>query len=258
MTKSEVVDKRVAAAPLKSNDRSFSQNLALVRGVEARLRGAADPVCREVSGDVCAFTVRIVDNDNPNASANERSEVVLNTGLLRYLDGEDEVAAVMAHEISHHAANHLGERRRNTTLGAAAGGLLLGAAVAAIGADRNTVNEAMRAGSRVGARIGALSYSVEEENEADYIGAYIMSRAGYDISGAASLFDKFGQLSPRSTNDANFGSTHPSTPERGARNDKIREEIALKRVLGQSLLPTRRPARVAEDDCDGESRADCS
>ena len=135
---------------------------------------------------------------------------------------------------------------------------MLGALVAAMGADRYMVRQAVRSGSRLGGEIGWKSYSVAEENEADYIGTYIMSRAGYDPSGAAILFDKLGQLNPRAVDGASFGSTHPSSPEREARNVKIREEIAMKRVLGLNMLPSRR-SPVPKEDCEESSdRPGCS
>jgi len=228
-------------------ERSAAEMEQVVARVVARLRPAISGLCLSVSGTACAFEARLVREDDAiNAYAGPGGGVYITTGMLRHLASDDEVAFVLSHEIAHHMANHIEEKQQNAAVGAAIGAIILGglAAYAQQGSsqpDRQLVANAAHAGASLGATGGVLSYSKEQEREADYLGMYAMDKAGYDVTAAAAVMDTFATLHPSSAGTTSFFGTHPSAPEREARATKVVREIAAKRRRGGEIMPNRAP-----------------
>jgi predicted Zn-dependent protease len=99
-----------------------------------------------------------------------------------------------------------------------------------------------RAFSNYMGRVGAKAFSVEFEREADYVGAYYATRAGYDIAGAEELWRAMGLESPSSIRTA---STHPIMPERFLQMRKVAEEIADKKRRNLPLVPELKVTQAA-------------
>lgn len=83
----------------------------------------------------------------------------------------------------------------------------------------------------LGSSVGAVSFSKEHEREADYISAYILARAGFDLAKARVLWIKFTKESGRT--QTSLFDTHPAGPERLAAWDKSVAEVAV----SEDLLP---------------------
>ena len=231
---------------LEKVERDRVAEAQIVSDAEARLRPAIRDLCLTVSGETCDFEIELEnDDDTPNAYASGERQIVITTGMLQYLETEDEVAFVLAHEIGHHMANHIEEGRRNTAVGALIGGALLGALAAAGSRDSYNrsanVAQATQLGMQVGAVGGRLSYSKAQEREADYLGIYAIELAGYDTKAAARVMDRFTQINPRSARPTSFFGTHPSSIEREARALSVKREIEAKRAAGAPILPNRVP-----------------
>ncbi|MEQ9640898.1 MAG: M48 family metallopeptidase [Alphaproteobacteria bacterium] len=243
---------RVAAArsdQAKKVKRDRVEAARIVTAAEMRLRPAIRDLCENVSGKNCDFDISIEnDDDTPNAYASGENKIVITTAMLEYLESEDEVAFVLAHEIGHHMANHINEGKRNMTVGALVGGALLGALAAAGSRDSynrsRNIAKATQLGATVGAVGGRLSYSKAQEREADYLGIYAIELAGYDPTAAARVMDRFTQINPRSARPTSFFGTHPSSIEREARALKVKREIEEKRDAGLPMIPN----RVAKDN----------
>jgi predicted Zn-dependent protease len=224
--------------------RTGEEAFRLVADVEARLRPAIHQLCVEVSGRHCAFHVHVERNDaQPNAYAKADGSIAITTAMLQYLETEDEVAFVLGHEIAHHMANHLEETKESVQAGAIIGALLLGGLTAATATpyspawyNQYQVNNAANTGAVLGAMAG-LSYSKDQEREADYLGAYVAALAGYDVGAGAKVMDKFAVISPESAKDKSFFGTHPASPEREARLLKVMAEIKAKQEAGGPLRP---------------------
>ncbi|RUM40159.1 MAG: peptidase M48 Ste24p, partial [Desulfocapsa sp.] len=87
---------------------------------------------------------------------------------------------------------------------------------------------------QVGAQIGQLKYSPAYEHEADYIGLYIMARAGYKIDNAAEVWRRMSAIAP----DAIYvKTTHPTNPARFVAMKKTIAEIKSKKIIGLKLIP---------------------
>ncbi|MEW5702799.1 MAG: M48 family metallopeptidase [Candidatus Zixiibacteriota bacterium] len=153
----------------------------------------------------------VIESDQINAFAIPGGHVYFYTGILRMMDDEAELAAVMAHEVSHVVGRHSVK-----SLQAALGGVL--ALQIALG-DRSEGAAGKLAGMALG--IALTGYGRGHELEADRYGVYYMQKAGYNPSGARSMFTKLAELGGGQSHGffEKLASTHPETQERIAKID---------------------------------------
>lgn len=150
------------------------------------------------------WQVNIIRADEVNAWCMPGGKIVVYTGILDKLKpSDDEIAAVIGHEIAHALREHAREQASGRTLAQLG---LLGASL--VGAGQNTVSAAGQL-YQLGV---ALPYSRTHETEADRIGVELAARAGYDPRAAVSVWDKMGQLG--GSRPPQFLSTHPSPESR--------------------------------------------
>lgn len=146
----------------------------------------------------------VIDSNMINAFATPGGYVYLYTGLLKSMDNESELASVMAHEISHIVARHSIKR-----LQAAMGVALLQQLV--LGESSDALNAAVG----IALNLSFANYSRENEREADAYGISYMTGAGYNPTGAVTMFEKLAAMSDGSTNFfEGLTSSHPETQER--------------------------------------------
>jgi predicted Zn-dependent protease len=169
-------------------------------------------ICARAETEECRFTFRYVDDDEVNAYVDEDAQIFLHRGLLEYFEREEEIAAVMAHEMSHQIAGHVDESTRSILLGALIGGLLMGGAAAAGGADQEGAEAMAGMGMTYGGRVGQLSFSKEQEREADLLAAYVLARAGVDLQRAGRMFEVLAKLDGYAL--SSWRNTHPMGVER--------------------------------------------
>lgn len=208
------------------------------RSAVARIRPAATQVCREMSVGVCDWQFTVLNDRSLNASARPNGVIAINRGVVEYAANEEEVSLVIAHEIGHQAANHLVTAQRNQAIGAVIGAVLLGAA-GAVASSRsynsaNITRSAMETGANLGGAVGRISYSKEQEREADYLAALILYRSGIDLDKARGFLVTMARASGRK--ETGILDTHPAGPERLAAWDKAVEEVRA----SNGALPKRR------------------
>ncbi len=190
----------------------------------------------EVSSvEVCDVLVKLSTSSALNALAQDKTMIV-NAGLMRSAD-DDMVQYIMAHELAHLALRHARKGTWNTI---ASGAVLYGPVLYAGGAVIDRTLEVFGQNSkRSFARQGlarAMWFSQMFEAEADYVGLYMLARAGGDIDGAAEVFRLFAREAPASTW---LRYTHPLTPELVAALEIAVQEIQAKQTRGEQLLPER-------------------
>jgi predicted Zn-dependent protease len=228
---------RAAAGQPPRRAVSDSEATDALRSALNRIRTPADRLCREMGVGVCEWTFRASADRSLNAGAGPNGLILMNYGIVDYAANEEQIALVIAHEIGHQAANHVATSQRNQAMGAIIGALILGAAgaYAARGSyyPANTTRTAMEAGANLGGAVGRISFSKEQEREADYLAALILYRAGVNLDAARGFLVTMARLSGR----ANTGmlDTHPAGPERIAGWDQAVTEIRATR----GMLPQR-------------------
>jgi predicted Zn-dependent protease len=147
-----------------------------------------------------------------NAFAMAGGKVGVFTGLFKIIDNDDQLAAVLAHEIAHVAAKHTNERLSQDMV-IQGGGLLVGGIMATSGAPGLTANTVLDAyGLSTG--VGAISFDRAKEKEADHIGVMYMARAGYNPEEAIRVIEHLEEATAGVAGPPAFLSTHPSNPTR--------------------------------------------
>ena len=156
----------------------------------------------------------VVNDPQINAFAVPGGLFALNTGLLSSAKNMDEVAGVMAHEIAHVTQRHY-SRSQEAFKGQgllALAGIVVGALVASQ-ADGDVGNAVMM-GTQAALVDRQLSYSRNQEREADRIGMQFMYRAGYNPQSMADFFETMHRATSRLSFMPDFWLTHPLTTER--------------------------------------------
>jgi predicted Zn-dependent protease len=158
----------------------------------------------------------INDPKTVNAFCMAGGKMAIYSGMWEKLKAtDDEIAAVMGHEIGHALASHTRERM------SVAYGTSIGTTIAAIalGARQDTA-ALMQTAAAVAIE---LPNSRESETEADQIGIELAARAGYDPASAVTLWEKMGKLG--GGNPPEFLSTHPSPQNRAARLKELAVQV---------------------------------
>jgi len=163
------------------------------------------------------FRVSVVRRDVMNAFAAPGGRIVVFSGLLRRTDRVEELAGVLAHEMSHVARRHGTKalfRDVSTSI-----------FLAAVLGDINGASAAVLDSAKT---LGGLHYSRQAEEEADRDGMHMLVAARIDPSGMISFFDKLEKPAGREKEILKYLSTHPPTGERVAK---------LKTAQGRSAGP---------------------
>ena len=156
----------------------------------------------------------IIKDPQINAFAVPGGLFAINTGLITSAKNLDEIAGVMAHEIAHVAQRHY-SRSQEAFKGQgllALAGILVGAAIASK-ADGD-VGSAVMLGTQAALMDKQLSYSRNQEREADRIGMQFMYAAGYNPQSMADYFETMHRATSRVSFLPDFWLTHPLTTER--------------------------------------------
>lgn len=150
-----------------------------------------------------AWEINVFDSDDINAFCAPGGKIGVYTGIIQKLRlSDDELAAVMGHEIAHALREHSREQASQKTISS----LITSTIAAAAGVP----GELMDAGSQM---LVHLPNSRAMELESDVIGLELMARAGYDPRNASSIWKKMQQVSGASKGPA-FLSTHPAGADR--------------------------------------------
>lgn len=156
----------------------------------------------------------LVNDAQINAFAVPGGLFALNTGMITSARNMDEIAGVMAHEIAHVTQRHY-SRSQDAFKGQsllALAGIIVGALVASQ-ADGNA-GAAVMMGSQAALMDQQLTYSRNQEREADRIGMQYMYAAGYNPQSMADYFEVMHRATSRVSFLPDFWLTHPLTTER--------------------------------------------
>ena len=156
------------------------------------------------------FSFEVVADPTINAFALPGGHMFINTGLLKAVDNEAQLAGVMGHEMSHVILRH------GTNQASKANLIELPAALAEQMAGKGSmIGQLAQLGIGLGANSVLLKFSRNAESQADLMGSHLMAEAGYDPMEMARFFNKLGSPGkgiPGSV--AQFLSDHPNPANR--------------------------------------------
>ncbi len=211
---------------------------AVVRTVAQRIAAAAEAYLQAVGQEAdlqnYAWEFNLVQDDQLNAFCMPGGKIVVYTGMLALIgndsDRDDQLAAVIGHEVSHAIAKH-GQERASQQMVANLGSSVVSGVVSGASSEmQQIVATAYGLGTQYGA---LLPFSRKHELEADYMGSVLATLAGYDPDAAITLWQKM-EASGSSSGTATFMSTHPSSTQRINALRKNNPEV--KRDYGPAAL----------------------
>jgi len=183
---------------------------------------------------VCNSPIVYQYNEKSINAFADGKQMYLTKGMMDFVKSDNELALIISHELGHNVMDHISKKKQNAAAGTFVG-LLLDVAVVAAGGYNPNMSQSF-------ANIGLSAYSVEFEQEADYVGLYIMARANQDTVNAEMLWRRMSaEVSPRGIS---VRTTHPAHAERFISIKKANEEIALKKSKGQALVPNIDPEKL--------------
>jgi len=156
-----------------------------------------------------------VNSKEINAFALPGGFVFVNRGAIEVADNEAQLAAVMAHELSHVALRHGTAQASKAQLAQGAAGIFGGLFGGSTGGALLTQGVALGAGGIL------LHYSRTDETQADVLGTQALYDTGYDPRAMAQFFEKL-EGETRGKNPPQFLSDHPNP---GNRVERVDEEI---------------------------------
>lgn len=152
------------------------------------------------------WEVNVIDSPEINANCGPGGKIIVYTGIIETLNlNDDELAALMGHEVSHALREHGREamsKAFGVAMAKASAGALLGINPDNLEMAQSVVDYTM-----------TLPNSREKENEADLIGLELSARAGYNPNGAVTLWQKMAKVMG-DQEPSEFSSTHPSSENR--------------------------------------------
>ena len=154
------------------------------------------------------WDVAVFASDETNAFALPGGQIGVYEGMLALVDGQDQLAAVLAHEMAHVSARH-GNERVSTAFAASTA---LDVAAVAAGGDPDEQTE-LFALLGLGAQYGVLlPFNRIQETEADLVGLRYAANAGFDPRASVGLWEAMAAANPARM--PSFLSSHPNPAER--------------------------------------------
>jgi beta-barrel assembly-enhancing protease len=152
------------------------------------------------------FTFEVVADPSINAFALPGGPMFINTGLLKAVDNEAQLAGVMGHEMSHVILRHGTNQASKSKL------IELPAVLGSQVAGGSLVGQLTQLGIGLGANSVLLKFSRSAESQADLMGSHLMAEAGYNPIEMARFFEKLNAEGGGRT--IQFFSDHPNPDNR--------------------------------------------
>ena len=205
--------KKYPILPEKGNEVVYKY----VRGITQKILNSG----KVANKDAFAWEVKIIQDDKTlNAFCTPGGYIYVYTGIIKFLDSEDQLAGVMGHEIAHAAQRHTG---RSITQS-------YGLDIMLTLLTGNSTKQSVQLTKQITASIVGLKFSRNHESEADEQSVNYLCQSSYNAAGAAGFFKK---MQGKSGTPPEFLSTHPDPKNR------VRDIEARAKTMGCSGTDTR-------------------
>ncbi len=210
-----------------------------------RLRNIGARIAKGANKANESWDYAVFDTDTKNAFVLPGNRVGFYKGMMDFTENDDQIAAIMGHEVGHVTGRHAAERVSTQMAGqvGVAGLSLLGSSQMAKSCrsksqNQQQYNSCMSSANRnsqllsaalgMGFTVGImLPYSRAHESQSDLLGAKYMHKAGYDARESVKLWEKMAEAN--TNRQPEFMSTHPD-PARRARD--LHDYITYQESLG--------------------------
>lgn len=193
----------------KSYKESLSQSKIITGTKDAtRIKNIGARIAKVANRSDFQWEFNLVEDEAINAFCLPGGKVVVYTGILKMAKNDDQLATVISHEIAHALARHGAERMSSSMVQQGlqvVGNIALGVTAPQY---QNLFNQTYGVGTQLGVM---LPYGRMQESEADEIGIYLMSQAGYNVNEALKFWEN---MSEGKKEGSDFFSTHPSSTNR--------------------------------------------
>lgn len=216
--------KREAADDVKAT----GAHLTRLKKVAPKVKQSGVALCADmqIPESQCSYSFVLLKEGPINAFA-DGSKIYISPAMMDIANDDYELAWVLSHEYAHNVMGHVASLQQNIGLGATAG------ALAEILLNKYNIDAGGKL-SDLGAQVAQMRYTKPFEQEADYVGLYILERAGYSLEKAANFWREQSLVHP----DAVYiSTTHPSNPERFVAMGQSIAEINAKKKQGKPLVP---------------------
>lgn len=180
---------------------AYGKRIAQILEESTDLRIRRNQVIETVSINpemACDYPVVLKMTSTINAYATGKS-IIMTSGMMNFSIHDDELAAIIGHELAHNELGHI----------------------------RKIITNIVLSGF-------ATRYTRGFESEADYVGLYYAARAGYNIDRVEQMWRRLGKMNMKYIAR---DKTHPRFPDRYVRLAAARAEIKAKQERGETLIP---------------------
>ena len=176
------------------------------------------------------YYFKLINEPSINAFALPGGPMYVHTGLLQAADTEDEVAGVLAHEMSHvalrHGAAQMGKQQTWGTLFGLAGAAI-GMATTSSGGQCGMLCQLGQLGTGIGGNATLMKFSRGYERDADLNGARMMASAGYDPIGLPTFFEKLASQAGGANEPKGLALWLSSHPASGSRAQYVQQDMTF-------------------------------
>jgi predicted Zn-dependent protease len=192
----------------------------------AYVKAVGDKLTAVMDRPLFEYKYSILATEEPNAFSIPGGHLYVTTGMFPFLESEDELACIMAHEIIHANNRHVIKSNRR---GIIPGILQIPGAIIGAVVDENLGNAMMSPFAKLGSLTHA-SYNRRQEIEADVEGIEIAARAGYNPDALKSILSRlgrFGEIVSGEEETKDRYATHPLTDQRVEKINKTEPKLEI-------------------------------
>lgn len=156
-----------------------------------------------------AWEVVVFDSEQVNAFALPGGKIGVYTGILKVAENQDQLGAIIGHEVGHVIEHHSNERLSSNQVSQ------MGMSIVSVVLESQNIESRnmLMAGLGLGVQYGVLMpYGRSHESEADIVGQDLMARSGFDPKASIKLWQNMDKLAKGAPPE--FMSTHPSNATR--------------------------------------------
>ncbi|MDP3940526.1 MAG: M48 family metallopeptidase, partial [Deltaproteobacteria bacterium] len=156
------------------------------------------------------YRFALYESEVPNALSLPDGSVFVSLGMASQCEGDDQIAAILAHEIAHVSCKH-SLKAYDRLLTVQALSTITQIALIASGQSQASVDWA-GLGSSLAGQLIDKGYTRTQEHEADQVGAVYLAKAGYDPLAMVDVFARIEEL--QGNRGSGFNKTHPFPKDR--------------------------------------------